>query len=129
MARNKDLALINEVAARAAILNDLEQHKLFSKEIAFNELHDAWKMARKQERPEVMGRLTMNKAELCGVLVHRHEVGAPGDFTMARSVAEIVEAVGLQLGPEAATLLTHALEQLDKAETLEHTAAPAASDP
>lgn len=128
MARNKDLALINEVAARAAILNDLEQHKQFSREIAYQEYDKAYRMALKQERPEVMIRCTSAKAELCGILVHRHEVGAPGDFTMARSVAEIVEAVGLQLGPEAATLLTHALEQLDNAGTLEHTANPA-SDP
>jgi phage terminase small subunit len=57
------------------------------------------------------GRAVETQGKLAGLMVNRHEVGAPGDFANCESTEEVLELVKEELGPETAALLAEALSR------------------
>jgi hypothetical protein len=55
------------------------------------------------------GRAVETQGKLAGLMVDRHEVGAPGDFANCESAEEVLELLREELGPETATILAAAL--------------------
>jgi hypothetical protein len=68
-------------------------------------------LARDLGQPSAAIAATQLSAKLVGLLVDRKESGQPGEFAGLQSAAEVLAQLSTELGPEAAALLSAALER------------------
>lgn len=85
---------------------DIKRKADISFEKILTDYQEALDMARSKESPAEMISAAREQAKLVGLLIDRKEVGSAGDFESMESISQILEAVALQAGPEAALALS-----------------------
>jgi phage terminase small subunit len=91
-----------EIARRKAAMlkkSDITIEKLLS------DAEDARQLALKIDQPSAATGAGTLQAKLVGLLIDRKESGAPGDFAGMTTPAEIIAAIRLELGEDAARAL------------------------
>jgi hypothetical protein len=90
-------------------LNELRERQMKKSDITVDHVLDkherAFKMAEEQKKPSEMIAAANAQAKLVGLLRDRVETGSVGDFGDANSIADVLELVAKEAGPEAAMTL------------------------
>lgn len=85
-------------------------------EKALLHLEEDRQLARSKDQPGAAIQATQLAAKLVGLLVDRKETGAPGDFANLETPEQVLEAIGADMGKDAADLARAFLGRLQAAE-------------
>lgn len=94
---------------------DIKRKADITFEKILTDYQEALQLARAKGDPANIISAAREQAKLVGLLIDRKEVGSAGDFENMESIADILQAVADQAGPEAALALSQAFNLMGPA--------------